>query len=118
MAINNIVSIFCLLPAICTASPALSGQSCFKQTFVKNWAEKFSYGEALAREEIYSTKMPETLDAIYDRYIDEALKAGNARAAFEKFEVEWNIASHDARIPDYELVPPSLRSCVKWMWNE
>lgn len=54
---------------------------------------------------------------------DRALKAGDARAAFETFEVEWNevdwnIASYDARIPDYELVPPSLLSCVKWMWNE
>ncbi|WP_282091362.1 hypothetical protein [Epibacterium ulvae] len=118
MAGSKFVLNLCLLPALCFATPALSDQSCFKQNFVKIWAKKFSTSDAFAKETIYSTEMPATLDAIYDRYIERALKVGDARSAFETFEVEWNIESYDSQIPDYELVPRALRSCVKWMWNQ
>lgn len=108
----------CFFSAVCFATSAAADQSCFKQNYVKEWAEKFSYSEVSAKDVIYSTGMPKILDEVYDRFIDQALKIEDTRSAFETFEVEWNIQSHESQIPDYELVPRSLRPCIKWMWNE
>lgn len=107
-----------VLSALFFATPVAADQSCFKQNYVKEWSEKFSYSEVSAKDVIYSTDMPKILDEIYDKFIDRALKIGDTRTAFEAFVVEWNIQSHEAQTPDYELVPLSLRPCIKWMWNE
>lgn len=108
----------CFALALSFASPAFADSSCFKQTFVEKWAEKYSSSGSTAKEAIHATDMPEILDEIYDHFIDRALQFEDARTAFEAFEVNWNIRSYDAGIPDYELVPLSLRPCVEWMWSK
>ncbi|MBU3033704.1 hypothetical protein [Tritonibacter mobilis] len=97
---SSIVSIVSLFSAVWFATPVFSDQTCFKQAFIKNWAKKFSYSEALAKEVVYSSEMPDALDAIYHRYIDRALASGDARNTFEVFEVEWNIEGYNSQIPD------------------
>ena len=104
--------------ACCLATPALADKSCFKQTFTNNFAERYSLSVSQAKEAVYHAEMPEILDAVYKRYIDLAMELEDAYTAFELFEVKWNINSHDAGIPDYEIVPLSLRPCVEWMWTD
>lgn len=107
-----------ILLAVFFATPAAADQTCFKQTFIKEWADKYACGEVSAKDIINSTGMPKVLDEIYDSFIYRALEIGDTRTAFEGFEVQWNIDSYEAQIPDYELVPLALRPCIKWMWNE
>ena len=107
-----------LVAACCLATPALANKGCFEQTYLENLAEKYSLNDSQAREAVYNAEMLKFLDAIYDRYLDRAMQLENAATAFEAFEVSWNIDAHDAQIPDYELVPLSLRPCVEWMWTD
>lgn len=108
----------CAASACLLATPAFADKSCFTQTFIEKWAEKFSIPESHAKEAVYSADMPEILDAIYDRYIGLAFEFEDAQTAFEAFEVKWNIDNHEANGKGYELVPSALRECVKWMWSD
>ena len=98
--------------------PSFADSGCFKQRFIELYADKYGFDKNIVKQSVNSTGMAEILIQIYESYVDKLMKADSAYNAFESFSVNWNIASHHDGINDYELVPPALRECVKWMWGE